>query len=88
MGRQIPFSENKMTMFRKLTQDVYEIKTSFVHVIYHIPATVLTDKDNPGSVSFVPDPTQEKKLPFYKSKHRLAITISPGTLLKNQHAKF
>ncbi len=62
MGRQIPFSENKMTMFRTLTQEVYEIKTSFVHVIYHIPATALTDKDNPGSVSFVPDPEQEKKL--------------------------
>ncbi len=62
MGRQIPFSENKMTMFRKLTQEVYEIKKSFVHVICHLPATVLTDKDNPGSVSFVPDPEQEKKL--------------------------
>ncbi len=64
MGRQIPFSENKMTMFRKLTQEVYKIKTSFVHVIYHIQATVLTDKDNTGSVPFVLDPTQEKKTTY------------------------
>ncbi len=75
MGRQIPFSENKMTMFRKLTQLVYKIKTSFVHVIYHVPATVLTDKENPGSVSFV-DPEEKKTI--YKSHHRLAKTISPA----------
>ncbi len=86
MGRQIPFSENKMTMFRKLTQEVYEIKTSFVHVIYHVPATVLTD---PGSVSCSRSDERKKNYLFINLRTDWRLQYRwYGTLLKNQHAKF